>query len=42
MDFSEVLAMPGVATVITAADVPGTNECSHHGGSTPLLAQGEV
>uniref|UniRef100_A0A8C5QJ37 aldehyde oxidase n=1 Tax=Leptobrachium leishanense TaxID=445787 RepID=A0A8C5QJ37_9ANUR len=42
MDFSEALAQPGVADIVTAADVPGTNECTLDDGVVSLLAREEV
>ncbi|CAH2306016.1 aldehyde oxidase-like [Pelobates cultripes] len=42
IDFSEALAQPGVADIITAADVPGTNECILHDGVVSLLAREQV
>nr|DBA20049.1 TPA: hypothetical protein GDO54_015790 [Pyxicephalus adspersus] len=42
IDYSEALALPGVADVITADDVPGTNECTHDDGSAFLLARDKV
>ncbi|ADI14632.1 xanthine dehydrogenase molybdopterin binding subunit [Truepera radiovictrix] len=42
LDVSAALAHPGVATVLTAADVPGVNDSSAHGGDEPLFADPEV
>ncbi|KAM9305621.1 aldehyde oxidase-like [Gastrophryne carolinensis] len=41
-DFSEALALPGVAAVITADDVPGSNECALDDGEVSLLAREKV
>ena len=42
MDLDPVRASPGVAAVLTAADVPGENDCSPVFGDDPILASGEV
>ena len=42
VDLSAVKAAPGVITVLTAKDIPGTNECSPSFGGDPILADGEV
>ncbi len=42
MDLSAVRAAPGVVTVLTAADIPGVNDCSPSIGGDPILANGEV
>ncbi len=42
MDLDAVRASPGVAAVLTAADVPGENDCSPAFGDDPILASGEI
>ena len=42
LDLSAVRASPGVLAVLTAADVPGTNDCSPAAGDDPILAAGEI
>ena len=42
MDLDAVRASPGVAAVLTAADVPGENDCSPAFGDDPILAAGEI
>ena len=42
MDLSAVRAAPGVVAVLTAADIPGVNDCSPSIGGDPILADGEV
>uniref|UniRef100_UPI001F00020D xanthine dehydrogenase molybdopterin binding subunit n=1 Tax=Oryzibacter oryziterrae TaxID=2766474 RepID=UPI001F00020D len=42
IDLSRVRAAPGVVAVLTAADVPGVNDCSPSIGGDPVLAAGEV
>jgi len=42
LDLSKVKSAPGVVAVLTAADIPGTNECSPSIGGDPILADGEV
>ncbi|MEP3047783.1 MAG: xanthine dehydrogenase molybdopterin binding subunit [Roseibium sp.] len=42
MDLSDVVSSPGVVTVLTADDVPGTNDCSSAFGDDPVLAKGEI
>jgi aldehyde oxidoreductase len=42
VDISEAEAMPGVAAVITARDVPGENQVGAHTADQPLLAVGKV
>ena len=37
-----VRASPGVLAVLTAADIPGTNDCSPAFGDDPILAAGEI
>src|SRR5690606_28201703 len=42
MDFEAVRAAPGVVWVLTAADVPGTNDISpNHRRDEPMLPEGE-
>ena len=42
IDLDAVRASPGVAAVLTAADIPGTNDCSPAFGDDPILAAGEI
>ena len=42
VDLSAVTAYPGVVAVLTAADVPGLNDCSPSIGGDPVFAAGEV
>ncbi len=42
IDLSAVRAAPGVVAVLTAADIPGVNDCSPSIGGDPILADGEV
>ena len=42
MDLTAVRAAPGVACVLTAADVPGTNDVAPVAGDDPLFADGLV
>lgn len=42
VDLAEVRAAPGVVAVLTAEDVPGTNDCSSAFGDDPVLADGEI
>jgi xanthine dehydrogenase large subunit len=42
MDLSAVRAYPGVVRVLTAADIPGVNDCSPSIGGDPILADNEV
>ena len=42
MDLREVRKAPGVALVLTAADVPGENDCSPFAGDDPIFADGSV
>ncbi|MFO1032746.1 MAG: xanthine dehydrogenase molybdopterin binding subunit [Hyphomicrobiales bacterium] len=42
VDLSAVEAYPGVICVLTAADVPGINDCSPSIGGDPVLADGEI
>ena len=42
IDLSAVRAYPGVVAVLTAADVPGPNDCSPSIGGDPVFAEGEI
>jgi xanthine dehydrogenase molybdopterin binding subunit/xanthine dehydrogenase small subunit len=42
IDTSRALAMPGVACVLTAADIPGENDVGAIRKDEPLLANGEI
>ena len=42
MDLDAVRAAPGVLAVLTAADIPGANDCSPAFGDDPILAAGEI
>ncbi len=42
LDLDAVRASPGVVAVLTAADVPGENDCSPVFGDDPILASGEI
>ena len=42
MDLSKVKAAPGVIAVLTAADIPGENECGAIIHDDPVLAEGLV
>ena len=42
IDFSAVRAVPGVVAVLTAADIPGPNDCGPIVHDDPILADGEV
>ena len=42
IDLDAVRASPGVLAVLTAADIPGENDCSPAFGDDPILAAGEV
>ena len=42
VDLEAVRAAPGVVAVLTAADIPGANDCSPAFGDDPILAGGEV
>jgi xanthine dehydrogenase large subunit len=41
-DLDAVRAFPGVVAVLTAADIPGINDCSPAMGDDPILADGEI
>jgi xanthine dehydrogenase large subunit len=42
LDLAAVRAHPGVVAVLTAADIPGPNECSPSFGGDPILAADEI
>ena len=42
LDLEAVRAAPGVVAVLTAADVPGVNDCSPSIGGDPVFAEGEI
>ena len=42
IDVEQALLMPGVHTVLTAADIPGKNDCSPVMGDDPIFAEDEV
>ncbi len=42
LDLDAVRAAPGVVRVLTAADIPGSNNCSPSLGDDPILADDEV
>ncbi len=42
VDLDEVRTAPGVVAVLTADDIPGTNDCSSSFGDDPVLAMGEI
>jgi len=42
LDLDSVRAMPGVVTVLSAADIPGTNDCGPIVHDDPILAQDTV
>ena len=42
VDLDAVRASPGVLAVLTAADIPGANDCSPAFGDDPILAAGEI
>jgi xanthine dehydrogenase large subunit len=41
-DLDAVRNSPGVVAVLTAADIPGVNDCSPAMGDDPILADGEI
>jgi xanthine dehydrogenase large subunit len=41
-DLDAVRSYPGVVAVLTAADIPGVNDCSPAMGDDPILADGEI
>jgi len=42
IDVAALRALPGVAAVLTAADIPGTNDCGAIVHDEPILADGAV
>ena len=42
LDLDQVRAAPGVVAVLTAADIPGRNDCSPSLGDDPILADAEA
>ena len=42
LNLDAVRACPGVLAVLTAADIPGANDCSPSLGDDPILAAGEI
>ena len=42
IDLERVRAAPGVIAVLTAADIPGTNDCSPAAGDDPIFAADEI
>ena len=42
VDLEEVRSAPGVVAVLTADDIPGTNDCSSAFGDDPVLAMDEI
>lgn len=42
MDLQTIAAMPGVVRVVTAADIPGTNDSGYTGDDEPILCSGEI
>ena len=42
IDLDAVRAMPGVARVLVAADIPGTNDCGSIVHDDPILCDGEI
>ena len=42
VELDAVRAAPGVLAVLTAADIPGANDCSPAFGDDPVLAAGEI
>ncbi len=42
VDLAAVRAHPGVVAVLTAADVPGVNDCSPSVGGDPIFADGRI
>lgn len=41
-DLDAVRSYPGVVAVLTAADIPGVNDCSPAMGDDPIFAEGEI
>ena len=42
LDLDAVRAAPGVVAVLTAADIPGRNDCSPVFGDDPILSDGRI
>ena len=42
MDLDKIRAMPGVVDVITAADIPGANDCGSIVHDDPILCDGDI
>ncbi|HUE45110.1 MAG TPA: molybdopterin cofactor-binding domain-containing protein, partial [Aestuariivirgaceae bacterium] len=42
LDLDKVSAAPGVIAVLTAADIPGRNDCSPRAGDDPILADNRI
>jgi xanthine dehydrogenase large subunit len=42
LDLTRVRESPGVVAVLTAADIPGVNDCSPAKGDDPILAPGRI
>lgn len=42
LDLASIRALPGVVSVLTAADIPGTNDCGSIVHDDPILADGEL
>jgi xanthine dehydrogenase large subunit len=42
IDLDAVRAMPGVVRVITAADIPGVNDCGSIVPDDPILCDGDI
>ena len=42
VDVEKIRALPGVVAVLTAADIPGVNDCGPIVHDDPILAEGEV
>ncbi|HWT97189.1 MAG TPA: xanthine dehydrogenase molybdopterin binding subunit [Terriglobales bacterium] len=42
LDLSAVRQAPDVVAVLTAADIPGKNDCSPNAGDDPIFAEGEI
>jgi len=42
LDLEPVMSHPGVVRVITARDIPGTNDCSSGFDDDPVLCEGEI
>ncbi|WP_181702840.1 xanthine dehydrogenase molybdopterin binding subunit [Chthonobacter albigriseus] len=42
VNYDKVRAVPGVVAIVTAADVPGVNDCSPSIGGDPIFADGTI